>query len=122
LSKTEKELKYGVKLYKEIKIKSGAEIIKISIMHKSGSSRSLKQYGTLSLSPFGEPCNHRVGLAILPIDILRVIHCYLKHFEYLQFMNCNKSLFYPIKYETVSYDIIGMHLWRKNIKGKFGST
>jgi SpoU rRNA methylase family enzyme len=47
----------------------------------------------------------------LPIDIYRSIHSYLSYYDYRQFMNSNKATFYPIKYETVVYNLSGIHKW-----------
>jgi hypothetical protein len=47
----------------------------------------------------------------LPIDIYHIIHEYLSHYDYRQFMNSNKYVFHPIKYETVMYNLRGFHEW-----------
>jgi hypothetical protein len=41
----------------------------------------------------------------IPIDIYHIIHSYLSHYEYRQFVNSNKIDFEVVKYETVAYDI-----------------
>jgi hypothetical protein len=45
---------------------------------------------------------------LLPIDIYHLIHSYLSHFQYRQFLNTSKAVFLSIKYETVTYDLIGL--------------
>jgi hypothetical protein len=41
----------------------------------------------------------------IPIDIFHIIHSFLSHYDYRQFMNSNKSDFEVIKHETVAYDV-----------------
>jgi hypothetical protein len=53
---------------------------------------------------------------ILPVDLYHNIHNYLSHYDYRQFMNCNKVYFHAIKYETVYIDLIGMKYWKKEMR------
>jgi hypothetical protein len=43
--------------------------------------------------------------ANIPVDIFQVIHSYLSHYDYRQFVNSSKSDFEVIKHETVAYGI-----------------
>jgi hypothetical protein len=49
----------------------------------------------------------------LPDDIFHIIHSYLSHFAYRQFVNASKLLFSDVKYETVYYDFIEVHEWKR---------
>jgi hypothetical protein len=41
----------------------------------------------------------------VPVVVFELFHSYLSHYEYRQLLNCNRSFFTSIKYETVYYDL-----------------
>jgi hypothetical protein len=69
-----------------------------------------KRYIPLSAtSP--ETCMLSIEFDKLPLDIYYIIQGYLPHYDYRCLLNCNKSMFSPIKYETCFYKFIPFHQW-----------
>jgi hypothetical protein len=84
---------------------------------------SLKRYPCVALSDGLDSASARnpIEFDVLPVDVFHVIHSFLTHYNYRQFMNCAKSFFRSVRKETVYYDLIGMQHWMKKIKGRYGS-
>jgi hypothetical protein len=47
----------------------------------------------------------------VPVVVFELFHSYLSHYEYRQLLNCNRSFFTSIKYETVYYDLKAVNDW-----------
>jgi hypothetical protein len=57
-----------------------------------------------------------VGFDSIPVVIFDIIHSYLSHYDYRQFLNCSNTLFYPIKFETVVYELLFFESWNKSLE------
>jgi hypothetical protein len=44
-----------------------------------------------------------------------LVHGYLTHYDYRQLMNCNNKAFYPVKYETVYYQLACPSTWNSGV-------
>lgn len=55
------------------------------------------------------------GIELLPTSIFQIIQTYVRNKDYHQLMNCNRSTFQQIKYETIFYNLILPDRWAKVI-------
>jgi hypothetical protein len=84
------------------------------VLSKVDKLKDRKHYVSLSSSSSLISSGYSADFDRLPLDVYHEIHSYLSHSDYRQFMNCNKSIFLPIKYETVFYDFNEVFEWKTN--------
>jgi hypothetical protein len=82
------------------------------VLSKEDKLKDRKHYISLSSSSGILSTDYSADFDKLPFDVFHEIHSYLTHYDYRQFMNCNKSIFLPIKYETVYYDFKEVFEWK----------
>jgi hypothetical protein len=96
----------------------GSESGKCKGRKKENRVRKGKHYLPLLLDS-SDRSGYHFGFDRLPVVIYDLIHAYLSHYEYRQLMNCNKSVFHSIKYETVVLTLKGYNRWYRIFPGQF---
>ncbi len=64
------------------------------------------------------------GIEVLPTSIFQIIQTYVRRKDYNELMNCNRSTFQQIKYETIFYNLILPDRWSKvipDLESSFGN-